>query len=232
MRGIRVWARLVGLQRTVVEDVTAASEGEVIVAVRPSWRERNRCGVCRRRCVRYELARASSLADAGSRDVVFLEADAPRVSCRRHSVVVAGAPWARHASRFTRSSEDQVAWLAVNTSKTAVAELMRVAWRSVSQILERVADEGCQRVDLLDGLRRIGIETSAHSARDANTSCGSLARIRSVRWGQRLGIWFERRYPGGEGDPLGGGAPRMGGRRRRGHRTRGSSVRATRDGRW
>ena len=46
----------------------------------------------------------------------------------------------------------------MNTSKTAVAELMRVAWRSVGQILERVADEGRQRVDLLDGLRRVGIE--------------------------------------------------------------------------
>jgi hypothetical protein len=33
----------------VVEDVTVGSEGEVIVAVRPCWRERDRCGRCRRR---------------------------------------------------------------------------------------------------------------------------------------------------------------------------------------
>jgi transposase len=72
---------------------------------------------------------------------------------------VCAVPWARHGSRFTRSFEDQVAWLAVNTSKTAVAELMRVAWRSVGTILERVAAEAVQAVDLLDGLRRIGIET-------------------------------------------------------------------------
>ena len=55
MRGIRVWARLLGLQRTVVEDVRSGIEGEVIVSVRPSWRERDRCGVCRRRCPGYYL---------------------------------------------------------------------------------------------------------------------------------------------------------------------------------
>jgi len=61
-----------------------------------------------------------------------------------------------------RAFEDQVAWLAVNTSKTAVAELMRVAWRSVGTILERVAAEAVREVDLLDGLRRIGIDEISH----------------------------------------------------------------------
>ncbi len=111
MRGVRVWVRLLGLQRTVVEDVTAGTEGEVVVAVRPSWRERDRCGVCRRRCGRYDAGegrrrwRTLDLA----RRFCFLEADAPRVSCRRHGVVVAAVPWARHGSRFSRSFEDQVA---------------------------------------------------------------------------------------------------------------------------
>ena len=71
-------------------------------------------------------------------------------------------PWARHDSRFTRSFEDQVCWLAVNTSKTAVAELMRVAWRTVGTILERVAAEAAREVDLLEGLRRIGIDEISH----------------------------------------------------------------------
>ncbi len=78
--------------------------------------------------------------------------------CRHHGVVVCAVPWARHGARFTRAFEDQVAWLAVNTSKTVVAELMRVAWRSVGTILERVAGEAARHVDLLDGLRRIGID--------------------------------------------------------------------------
>ena len=64
---------------------------------------------------------------------------------------MAAVPWARHGCRFTGSFEDQIAWLAANTSKTAVAELMRVAWRSVGQILKRVANEQRAKVDLLDG---------------------------------------------------------------------------------
>lgn len=160
MRGIRVWAGLLGLQRTVVEDVATGSEGEVIVSVRPGWRERDRCGECRRRCGRYDQGegrRRWRALDLGT-TFCFLEADAPRVRCRRHGVVVAAVPWARHNARFTLSFEDQVAWLACNCSKTAVAELMRVAWRSVGSILERVAEDARRRVDLLDGLRSIGID--------------------------------------------------------------------------
>lgn len=164
MRGIRVWAGLLGLQRAVVEDVRMGIEGEVIVSVRPSWRERERCGICRRRSPGYDLGegrRRWRALDLGT-TFAFVEADAPRVMCRRHGVVVCAVPWARHNSRFTRSFEDQVAWLAVNTSKTAVAELMRVAWRSVGTILERVAAEAVREVDLLDGLRRIGIDEISH----------------------------------------------------------------------
>jgi transposase len=164
VRGVRVWARLLGLQRTVVEDVMMGSEGEVIVAVRPGWRERDRCGICRRRSPGYDLGdgrRRWRALDLGTM-FAFVEADAPRVRCRRHGVVVCAVPWARHDARFTRAFEDQVAWLAVNTSRTAVAELMRVAWRSVGTILERVAVEARREVDLLDGLRRIGIDEISH----------------------------------------------------------------------
>jgi transposase len=164
VRGIRVWAGLLGLRRAVVEDVRMGIEGEVIVAVRPSWRERDRCGVCRRRRPGYDLGegrRRWRALDLGT-TFAFVEADAVRVTCRRHGVVVSAVPWARHDSRFTRAFEDQVCWLAVNCSKTAVAELMRPAWRSVGTILERVAAEAMREGDLLDGLRRIGIDEISH----------------------------------------------------------------------
>ena len=74
---------------------------------------------------------SGALSISGRRRSRFVEADAPRVTCRRHGVVVVAVPWARHDSRFTRVFEDHVCWLAVNCSKTAVASLMRVAWGSV-----------------------------------------------------------------------------------------------------
>ncbi len=164
MRGTRVWARLLGLGRAVVEGAWMGSEGEVVVAVRPAWRERDRCGICRQRSPGFDLGegrRRWRALDLGT-TLAFVEASAPRVRCRRHGVVVCAVPWARHNARFTRSFEDQAAWLAVNTSKTAVAELMRVAWRTVGAICARVAAEAKRDVDLLDGLRRIGIDEISH----------------------------------------------------------------------
>jgi transposase len=164
VRAIRVWGRLLGLRRAVVEDVWIGIEGEVVVAARPGWRERDRCGVCRRRCPGFDLGegrRRWRALDLGT-TLAFVEAGAPRVRCRRHGVVVCAVPWARHSSRFTRAFEDQTAWLTVNTSKTAVAELMRVAWRTVGQICQRVAAEAQRDVDLLAGLRRIGIDEISH----------------------------------------------------------------------
>lgn len=128
MRSRRVWARLLGLGGAVVEEINFGDEGEVVVAVRPRWHELDRCGICRRRSPGFDLGggrrrwRALDLGLARA----FVEAAAPRVRCRDHGVVVCAVPWARHGSRFTRSMEDQIAWLAVHTSKAAVAELMRV----------------------------------------------------------------------------------------------------------
>jgi transposase len=164
MRGVRVWARLLGLRRAVVEDVRTGSEGEVIVSARPGWRERDRCGVCRRRSPGFDLGqgrRQWRALDLGT-TLAFVEAAAPRVTCRRHGVVVCAVPWARHNARFTRAFEDQAAWLAVNTSKSAVAELMRIAWRTVGAIVERAAAEARSQTDLLDGLTRIGIDEISH----------------------------------------------------------------------
>lgn len=129
MRGTRVWARLLGLERAVIEGVSIGDEGEIVVCARPKWRERDRCGVCRRPCPGFDLGegrRRWRALDLGT-TFAYVEADAPRVSCRRHGVVVCAVPWARHGSRFTREFEDEVAWLAVNTSKSAVATLMRIA---------------------------------------------------------------------------------------------------------
>jgi transposase len=88
----------------------------------------------------------------------FVDAEAPRVECRRHGVIVAAVPWARHESWFTRAFEDQATWLAVNTSASAVAVLMRSTWRAVGGICERVAAEARAQRDLLAGLRRIGFD--------------------------------------------------------------------------
>jgi transposase len=57
-------------------------------------------------------------------------------------VRVEGVPFARHNSGFTRDFECLAAWLAVKTDKSSIDRLLRIAWRTVGAIIERVvADE-------------------------------------------------------------------------------------------
>jgi transposase len=73
-------------------------------------------------------------------------------------VTVAWVDWARHDAGFTRGFAEQVAWLAVNTSKSAVGDLMRIAWATLGRIIARVVAERGALIDPLGGLRRIGID--------------------------------------------------------------------------
>lgn len=161
MQNATLWRGLLGLENAVVEGVEFDEDGGVLVAsVRPSKGKRNRCGQCPRRCPSYDAGsgrRRWRALDLGSVQV-FVEADAPRVTCRDHGVVVASVPWARHDAGHTRAFDEQVAWLATKTSKTAVTELMRVAWRTVGSIIERVWDDTEDLFDRFADLTRIGID--------------------------------------------------------------------------
>ena len=161
MQNARLWRGLLGLENAVVEGVEFDEDGGVLVAsVRPSKGKRNRCGQCPRRCPSYDAGsgrRRWRALDLGSVQV-FVEADAPRVTCRDHGVVVASVPWARHDAGHTRAFDEQVAWLVTKTSKTAVTELMRVAWRTVGSIVERVWDDTEGLFDRFADLTRIGID--------------------------------------------------------------------------
>jgi transposase len=161
VRDVSLWRSLLGIEHTVIEGVEFDPVArEVLVAVRPMARQRGRCGRCRAPAPRYDAGRGRRrwrALDLGTVQA-WLVADAPRVRCPTHGVVVAHVPWARHRARATLGFEDQVAWLVTKTSLSTVSELMRVAWRTVNGILTRVWAEIAARVDLLDGLTRIGID--------------------------------------------------------------------------
>ena len=162
MSVLTLWRPLLGLEDTAIEDVRVepGPAGRVVVRVRPMARQKNRCGRCRRPSRGYDGGRGRRLwrtLDHGTLPA-FLEADAPRVKCPVHGVVVAHVPWAHHGSGHTHQFDQQIAWLAVHTSKSAVTELMRVAWRTVGAIVTRVWTDLDAAGDRLEGLRRIGID--------------------------------------------------------------------------
>jgi len=116
VRDVSLWREMLGVEKTVIERVEFDEDEEVLVArVRPTKRERGRCGVCRRRSPGYDGGAGRWRAlDLGTVRAV-LEADAPRVSCREHGVVVASVPWARHDAGHTYAFDDTVAWLATQS---------------------------------------------------------------------------------------------------------------------
>jgi transposase len=163
VRSSRVWARLAGCENTVIEDVDWQEDGggpRLVVHVRPYQRLAGRCGACGRKCPGYDRGqgrRRWRALDLGSVRA-YLEADAPRVCCPVHGVITAAVPWARHGAGHTRFFDDQVAWLAAASSKTAITLLMRISWRTAGTIIARVATDAEAGCDRLAGLRRIGID--------------------------------------------------------------------------
>ena len=161
MRDVSLWRGLLGVEKAVIERVEFDEDAERLVAhVRPIKRERDRCGVCRRRSPGYDAGpgrRRWRALDLGTVRAL-LEGDAPRVRCRVHGVVVAAVPWARHDAGHTHAFDDQVAWLATQSSKSTVTELMRIAWRTVGSIIARVWADIDGQHDRFAGLRRLGID--------------------------------------------------------------------------
>jgi transposase len=164
VRDARMVLRALGVERTVVEDVVweheETAEMQLVVHVRPLASERSRCPQCGRSCPGYDAGEGRRRWRAPNVGLVpvHVEAAAPRVQCPTHGVLVASVPWARAGSRFTRAFEDTVAWLSVRTDRTTLCALMKVAWRTVGRILERVADTAMATRDPFEGVRRIGID--------------------------------------------------------------------------
>lgn len=159
---------MLGCENAVIEAVDWRQEPggdgqlrlSVTARVRPRARHAGRCGICGRKRPGYDQGsgrRRWRALDLGT-VTCELEADAPRVSCPQHGVVTAAVPWARHGAGHTRFFDDTVAWLAAVCSKTTITELMRISWRTVGNIVQRVCADQLAGTDMLAGLTRIGID--------------------------------------------------------------------------
>jgi transposase len=167
--GASVWKVLLGVEQHVVVEAVELEVGDdgeavVVASVRPARRRASRCGQCLGRCAGYDRGEGRRRwrgLDLGTTRV-FLEAEAPRVRCREHGVIVAAVPWARHDSLFTAAFEDQVVWLAAHATATTVAELMRSSWRAVTRMVARVVAEARGRTDRLAGVVKVAIDEKAY----------------------------------------------------------------------
>jgi transposase len=148
--------QLIGLEYTRATDCEFTDDA-LVVDVAPTWRK-PRCSGCGRTCPGYDQGhgRRWRHLDLGGMKCL-LRYNTRRVDCPRCGVVVEHLPWADVGAWFTRPFEDQVGYLAQQSSKAAVSKQMRVAWATVGDIIQRVVKRH-QPAGVLDGLTHIGID--------------------------------------------------------------------------
>jgi len=150
--------RLLRLPGASVVDVGFGTEG-VIVTVRLRRRRRvcSECGQTGRQLeVHDRRVKRWRHLDLGCTRCI-IECELRRLRCRSCGVRLEPVPWARPRAVHTRDFEDTVAWLAQQMAFTPITRLLRVGWRTVGAIVERVSAE---RLDdaRLEGLVCIGVD--------------------------------------------------------------------------
>jgi len=158
LRTTTVLRVLLALQSLRVLSVEFDAEG-LVCEVRPSNRipRCSECGRPVRACYDRRWRTWRHLDLAGMKTTLRYEIR--RVRCPCCGVKVEQVPWAAPGSNFTLPFEEHTAYLAQQCSKTTVTRIMRVAWRTVGTIIQRVVARHAEgTADRLDGLRVIGVD--------------------------------------------------------------------------
>ena len=157
MRAITLLRRLLALKQTRVTAFEITEWG-LEVEVAPTTRVPY-CSACMRRARHvydHRLREWRHLDFAGME--VTLKYQQRRVACRRCDEVHAElVPWAEPGSRFTRDFENQAAYFAQVMDRTTTSRMLRIAWRTVGQIIERVVAR-LGPTDRLEDLEYIGLD--------------------------------------------------------------------------
>ena len=141
-------------------------EKRLHVHLRPIRRYQDLCPICRKKCRGYDYQndkeswwRAANLNGLP----VYLFYRRRRIECPEHGVHAEWIPWADGDSRYTESFNNEVAWMALQTSKLAVSILMGINWRTVGNCIkaahERIEPDVNAR---LHGLRRICVDETSY----------------------------------------------------------------------
>lgn len=159
---------IAGVNRIVVENVdieNPETNPAIIISARPTKRDSCRCGICGRKCSRYDQGNGRRRwrgLDIGNSYKVYLESDSPRVWCKEHGAVVQMVPWARHGSKHTRNFEDTAVWMSLHLSRKAVSEFLRISWDTVGPMISRVEKETRAGENRFENLVKIGIDETSY----------------------------------------------------------------------
>ncbi len=169
MRVTTAFNRMLGLPGAWVRDVAFGSEAMIVTVVLRSHKPV--CSGCGARGLQVKEHREKRWRhlDLGACRCV-IECRLRRLYCPGCGDVYEAVPWARAGAKYTREFDDLAAWLAQQMSQTQVTKLLRIGWKSVGSILERVVADKLDR-GRLDGLVWIGCDEVSYGAEHKFLTC-------------------------------------------------------------
>lgn len=196
MQATSILSNILGMKYVRVRGCEFEEKG-LVIDVAPTTRiaRCSGCGCRVRRLYDRRRGRRWHHLDLGGMRVE-LRYDLRRVDCPRCGVRVELVPWAQPDSMFTQPFEDQVAYLAQRMDKTAIVELMGIAWYTVGSIAQRVVQR-LSPSDRLTGLRVIGIDELSYRKHHkyvtiiTDHETGKVVWAREGKNAQTLDAFFE-----------------------------------------
>ena len=161
---------LLNVKNTVVESAENYTDGRGVkhlrVKARPDKKHQCRCPFCGKKSPKdgrsSKDVRVWRGLDFGS-VLVEIESETQRIKCPKHGSIVADVPWAYPGSHFTKDFDLTVGWLAVYLPRNAVAEYMRIDWKTVGRCISRTLNEiEPERAIRLNNLVYIGIDETSY----------------------------------------------------------------------
>jgi len=149
--------RLLRLPGASVIDVSFTGDG-VVVTVRLRRRRRvcSGCGQTGPLEIHGRRIKRWRHLDLGA-SRCWIECELRLLRCPDCGVRLEAVPWARPGAHHTRDFEDVVAWLAQQMAFTPITRLLRIGWRTVGAIVERVVADHLDERRLAD-LVCIGVD--------------------------------------------------------------------------
>jgi transposase len=157
VRVTTAFKRLLRLPGASIIDVSFTGEG-VVVTVRLRRRRRvcSMCGQTGSLEIHGRRVKRWRHLDVGA-GRCWIECELRLLRCRDCGVRLEAVPWARPGSHHTRDFEDTVAWLAQQMAFSPITRLLRVGWRTVGAIVERVVSDHLDSARL-EALVCIGVD--------------------------------------------------------------------------
>lgn len=178
---------------TVSRNKELFEQHRIIVHASPYKRMQSICPKCGRKCGGYDSKHPEKETTWRAPNLdgvpVLIRYTPRRIKCPEHGVLTEKIPWADGSSHYTEGFNNEVAWLALHMSKTAVTDFVGINWRTVGNCIKAAWDRIEPNVTArLHGLRRICIdETGSRKGYEYITVVYDMDRNRVVWVSEGLG---------------------------------------------